>query len=63
MNNEYRTKIKNSTRNSLENNTFNTKRESYFQTLEQVKVDYPKYFDVAKTIVARAYPKEHCDTL
>ena len=63
MNNEYRTKIKNSTRNSLENNTFNAKRESYFQTLEQVKADYPKYFDVAKTIVKRAYPKEHCDTL
>ena len=63
MNNEYRTKIKNLSRNSLENNTFNTKRESYFQTLEQVKVDYPKYFDTAKTIVKRAYPKEHCDTL
>jgi hypothetical protein len=63
MNNEYRTKIKNSSRNSLENNTFNPKRESYFQQLEQVKVDYPKYFDTAKTIVKRAYPKEHCDTL
>ena len=63
MNNEYRTKIKNLSRNSLENNSFNTKRESYLQTLEQVKVDYPKYFDIAKTIVKRAYPKEHCDTL
>ena len=63
MNNEYRTKIKNSSRNSLENNTFNSKRESYFQQLEQVKVDYPKYFDTAKTIVKRAYPEEHCDTL
>ena len=63
MNNEYRTKIKNLSRNSLENNSFNTKRESYLQTLEQVKVDYPKYFDIAKTIVKRSYPKEHCDTL
>ena len=63
MNNEYRTKIKNLSRNSLENNSFNTKRESYFQTLEQVKVDYPKYFDIAQTIVKRSYPKEHCDTL
>jgi len=63
MNNEYRTKITNRSRNSLENNTFNPKRESYFQTLEQVKIDYPKYFDTAKTIVKRAYPKEHCDTL
>ena len=63
MNNEYRTKITNRSRNSLENNTFNTKRENYFQALEQVKIDYPKYFDTAKTIVKRAYPKEHCDTL
>ena len=63
MNNEYRTKIKNLSRNSLENNTFNTKRESYFQALEQVKIDYPKYFDIAETIVKRSYPKEHCDTL
>ena len=63
MNNEYRTKIKNLSRHSLENNSFNTKWESYLQTLEQVKIDYPKYFDTAKTIVKRAYPKEHCDTL
>ena len=63
MNNEYRTKITNLSRNSLENNTFNTKRESYFQALEQVKIDYPKYFDIAETIVKRSYPKEHCDTL
>ena len=63
MNNEYRTKIKNSSRNSLENNKLNSKRENYFQQLEQVKVDYPKYFDTAKTIVKRSYPKEHCDTL
>ena len=63
MNNEYRTKITNRSRNSLENNKLNVKRESYFQQLEQVKVDYPKYFDTAKTIVKRAYPKEHCDTL
>ena len=63
MNNEYRTKITNRSRNSLENNTFNPKRENYFQALEQVKIDYPKYFDTAKTIVKRAYPKEHCDTL
>ena len=47
-------KIKNLSRNSSENNSFNTKRESYLQTLEQVKVDYPKYFDIAKTIVKRA---------
>ena len=63
MNNEYRTKITNRSRNSLENNTFNPKRENYFQALEQVKIDYPKYFDTAKTIVKRAYPKEHCETL
>jgi len=63
MNNEYRTKIKNSSRNSLENNKLNSKRENYFQQLEQVKVDYPKYFDIAKTIVKRSYPEEHCETL
>ena len=63
MNNEYRGKIYNSSNNSLQNNSFNPKRESYFQQLEQVKVDYPKYFDLAETIVKRAYPKEHCDTL
>jgi hypothetical protein len=63
MNNEYRTKIKNSSRNSLENNKLNPKRENYFQALEQVKIDYPKYFDTAKTVVKKAYPKEHCDTL
>ena len=63
MNNEYRTKITNRSRNSLENNKLNSKRENYFQQLEQVKIDYPKYFDTAKTIVKRAYPKEHCETL
>ena len=63
MNNEYRGKIFNSSKNSLENNSFNPKRESYLQTLEQVKIDYPKYFDIAETIVKRSYPKEHCDTL
>ena len=62
-NNEYRTKIRNIVQNSLENNVLNPKREAYFQALEQVKVDYPKYFDTAKTIVKRSYPKEHCDTL
>ena len=63
MNNEYRTKIKNSSRNSLENNKLNSKRENYFQQLEQVKVDYPQYFDKAKVIVKRSYPEEHCNTL
>ena len=63
MNNEYRTKIKNSSRNSLENNKFNPRGENYFQQLEQVKIDYPKYFDTAKTIVKKAYPEAHCDTL
>ena len=63
MNNEYRTKIKNSSRNSLENNKLNPRGENYFQQLEQVKIDYPKYFDTAKTVVKKAYPKEHCDTL
>ena len=42
MNNEYRGKIFNSSKNSLENNSFNAKRESYVQTLEQDKIDYPK---------------------
>jgi hypothetical protein len=63
MNNEYRTKISNIARNSFENNTFNSKRENYFQQLEKVKSEYPKHFDLARTIVQRAYPKEHCDTL
>ena len=62
-NNEYRGKIKIFSRDTLENDSFNPKRESYVQALEQVKVDYPKYFDIAKTIVKRSYPKEHCDTL
>ena len=62
-NNEYRGKIKIFSRDTLENDSFNPKRESYVQALEQVKVDYPKYFDLAETIVKRAYPKEHCDTL
>ena len=67
MNNEYRGKIFNSSKNSLENNTFNAKRESYLQTLELVKSKdkgIPYFFnEVAKPIVQRAYPKEHCDTL
>ena len=67
MNNEYRGKIFNSSKNSLENNSFNTKRESYLQTLELVKSKdkgIPYFFnEVAKPIVQRAYPKEHCDTL
>ena len=62
-NNEYRLKIRNFARDTLENDSFNPKRESYVQTLEQVKIDYPKYFDIAETIVKRSYPKEHCDTL
>ena len=67
MNNEYRGKIFNSSKNSLENNSFNAKRESYLQTLELVKSKdkgIPYFFnEVAKPIVQRAYPKEHCDTL
>ena len=66
MNNEYRGKIFNSSKNSLENNSFNAKRESYLQTLDLVKSDKGlKYYfnEVAKPIVQRAYPKEHCDTL
>jgi len=66
MNNEYRGKIYNSSNNSLQNNSFNTKRESYLQTLELIKSDKGlKYYfnEVAKPIVQRAYPKEHCDTL
>ena len=62
-NNEYRGKIKIFARDTLENDSFNPKRESYVQTLEQVKIDYKNYFDKAKTIVQRAYPKEHCNTL
>ena len=63
MNNEYRTKISNQVRNALDNDKLNSKREAYLQHLELVKEQYPKFFDEAKTIVKRSYPKEHCDTL
>ena len=63
MNNEYRTKISNQVRNALDNDKLNSKREAYYQHLEIVKEQYPKFFDEAKTIVQRSYPKEHCDTL
>ena len=63
MNNEYRTKISNQVRNALDNDKLNSKREAYQQHLELVKEQYPKFFDEAKTIVKRSYPKEHCDTL
>ena len=60
-NNEYRTKVGNLMRNALESNPNNKKMLDYSNTLEQVKVDYKNYFDKAKTIVKRAYPKEHCE--
>ena len=63
MNNEYRTKISNQVRDALDNDKLNSKREAYLQHLELVKEQYPKFFDEAKTIVQRSYPKEHCDTL
>ena len=63
MNNEYRTKISNQVRNALDSDKLNSKREAYHQHLELVKEQYPKFFDEAKTIVKRSYPKEHCDTL
>ena len=65
-NNEYRGKIKIFARDTLENDSFNPKRESYLQTLDLVKSDKGlKYYfnEVAKPIVQRSYPKEHCDTL
>jgi|TARA_R100001440_G_scaffold35647_2_gene54695 hypothetical protein len=63
MNNEYRTKISNQVRNALDHDKLNSKREAYLQHLELVKEQYPKFFDEAKAIVKRSYPKEHCDTL
>jgi len=62
-NNEYRTKVGNLMRNALESNPNNQKMLDYSNTLERVKVDYKNYFDKAKTIVQRAYPTEHCNTL
>ena len=62
-NNEYRTKVGNLMRNALESNPNNKKMLDYSNTLEQVKVDYKNYFDIAKTIVKRSYPEEHCNVL
>ncbi len=63
MNNEYRTKIGNQVRNALDHDKGNARRETYLQHLELTKEQYPKFFDEAKTIVERSYPKEHCNTL
>ena len=66
-NNEYRTKVGNLMRNALENNPNNKKMLDYSNTLELVKSKdkgIPYFFnEVAKPIVQRAYPKEHCNTL
>ena len=63
MNNEKREKLFRVARNHRLNDLTDTKLELFKQSKENVINDMPRFFDVAKTIVERSYPVEHCDTL
>ena len=61
MNTEFRNKILNRYVESAE--TENTQeREGYLQARENVDKIYPQAFELAKTVVGRAYPQEDVDT-
>jgi len=60
MNTEFRNKILNRYVDSAEKEN-TQERESYLQSIEQVDVAYKNAFELAKLVVARAYPKEDVD--
>ncbi len=60
MNTEFRNKILNRYVEHAENEN-TQEREAYNQAREKVDVLYPQAFELAKLVVARAYPKEDVD--
>jgi hypothetical protein len=61
MNTEFRNKILNRYVESAE--TENTQeREAFLEAREKVDELYPQAFELAKTVVGRAYPQEDVDT-
>ena len=63
LNNEKRDKLFKVARNFRMNDTTDVKLEKMRQAKEDCDNDLPKFFEIAKGIVERAYPIEHCDTL
>ena len=63
LNNEKRDKLFKVARNFRMNDTTDVKLEKMRQAKEDCDNDLPKFFEIAKGIVQRAYPIEHCDTL
>ena len=63
LNNEKRDKLFKVARNFRMNDTSDVKLEKMRQAKENCDNDLPKFFQIAKDIVQRAYPVEHCDTL
>ena len=63
LNNEIRDKLFKVARNFRMNDTTDVKLEKMRQAKEDCDNDLPKFFEIAKGIVQRAYPIEHCDTL
>jgi len=63
LNNEKRDKLFKVARNFRMNDTTDVKLEKMRQAKENCDNDLPKFFQIAKDIVQRAYPVEHCDTL
>jgi hypothetical protein len=63
LNNEKREKLFRVARNHRMNDLTDTKLDLFKQAKENVVNDMPNFFDIAKTIVKRSYPTEHCDTL
>ena len=63
LNNEKRDKLFKVARNFRMNDTTDSKLEKMRQAKEDCDNDLPKFFEIAKGIVERAYPIEHCNTL
>ena len=63
MNNEKREKLFRVARNHRMNDLTDKKLELFKQAKENVVNDMPQFFDIAKTIVERSYPKDDVATL
>jgi len=63
LNNDKRDKLFKVARNFRMNDTTDSKLEKMRQAKEDCDNDLPKFFQIAKDVVQRAYPIEHCNTL
>ena len=63
LNNEKREKLFRVARNHRMNDLTDKKLELFKQAKENVVNDMPQFFDIAKTIVERSYPKDDVATL